>query len=401
MSVSELSPSAISANSAISEPQTTAGISATGQSICSHSDSIGAHQAGRHVEFPAAVHEVLTSLRTLTGIPNWALTRQRSDGSLTILSPARRTVVKPAAATSETQTAKFLTGAFVLNGDNYRDHHNADHQNADHQNADHQNADDHNADHQNADDQNADHQNADDQNADDHNADHHNADELIEPASTRAFVLDRRKHLPVFLVDVLDAERNNTFGNLVGYRTGRDLRDESPIAPADAALAGLLASMLASVLAQDRRHQLERRAEERMAYPERDSVTGCLERSAWIRLLESEALRLHRFDDEALMVAISIENLAEIKRKHGIEAAEEFRREVSYALHSTTSSASLVAHLADDSYASLLCSTDPTAELRAFRSRVELLNLPVRVTVGQRFPAERSLHAAQRRAGLV
>ena len=231
--------------------------------------------------------------------------------------------------------------------------------------------------------------------------DNHHADEPIEPASTRAFVLDRRKHLPVFLVDILDEERDNTFGNLVGYRTGRDLRDESLIAPADAALAGLLASMLASVLAQDRRHQLERRAEERIAYPERDAVTGCLERSAWIRLLESEALRLHRFDDEALMIAVHIENLAEIKRNQGMEAAEELRREVSYGLHSTTSSASLVAHLADDTYVSLLCSTDPTAELRAFRSRIELLNLPVSVTVGQRLPGERSLHAAQRRAGLL
>ncbi len=375
MSVSELTPSAISE---ISTPTAMAGISVTGQSISLHSDSVGAHQAGRHVEFPTAVHEVLTSLRTLTGIPNWALTRQRSDGSLTILSPARRTVVsKPAAeTTSEAQTAKFLTGASVLNGYNDRDNHDAGNDSADHLNADHLNAD--------------------------HlNADHHNADEPIEPASTQALVLDRRKHLPVFLVDILDEERNNTFGNLVGYRIGRDLRDDSPVAPADAALAGLLASMLASVLAQDRRHQLERRAEDRIAYPERDSVTGCLERSAWIRLLESEALRLHRFDDDALMVAIHIENLAEIKRNHGIEAAEELRREVSYALHSTTTSASLVAHLAHDSYASLLCSTDPTAELRAFRSRVELLNLPLRVTVGQRFPGERSLHAAQRRAGLV
>jgi GGDEF domain-containing protein len=338
MSVSELSASAIS------------GISAPAQSISLHSDSVGAHQAGRHVEFPAAVHEVLTSLRNLTGIPNWALTRQRSDGSLTILSPARRSVASKSAteASSPTHTAEFLTGASVAaSSENDR------------------------------------------------------ASEPLEPAWNRAFVLDRRKHLPVFLVDILDEERNNTFGNLVGYRTGRDLRDESPIAPADGALAGLLASMLASVLAQDRRHQLEQRAEERIAYPERDSVTGCLERSAWIRLLESEALRLHRFDDEALMVAVRIEHLAEFKRSHGIEAAEELRREVSYALHSTTTSASLVAHLADDSYASLLCSTDPAAELRAFRSRIELLHLPVSVTVGQRLPGERSLHAAQRRAGLV
>jgi GGDEF domain-containing protein len=335
MSVSELSPSATSASA---------------QSISLHSDSVGAHQAGRQVEFPAAVHEVLTSLRTLTGIPNWALTRQRSDGSLTILSPARRPVASKSAteASSPTQTAKFLTGAVTeANDTNDRGR------------------------------------------------------EPLEPASTRAFVLDRRKHLPVFLVDILDEERNSTFGNLVGYRTGRNLCDESPIAPADAALAGLLASMLASVLAQDRRHQLVRRAEERIAYPERDSVTGCLERSAWIRLLESEALRLHRFDDEALMVAVRIDDLAECKRTHGIEAAEELRREVSYALHSTTTSASLVAHLADDTYASLLCSTDPAAELRAFRSRIELLKLPVCVTVGQRLPGERSLHAAQRRAGLV
>jgi GGDEF domain-containing protein len=335
MPVSELSPSATSAPA---------------QSICLHSDSVGAHQAGRHVEFPAAVHEVLTSLRTLTGIPNWALTRQRSDGSLTILSPARRPVASKSAieASSPTQTAKFLTGAVTeVNDTNDR------------------------------------------------------VREPLEPASTRAFVLDRRKHLPVFLVDILDEERNSTFGNLVGYRTGRNLRDESPIAPADAALAGLLASMLASVLAQDRRYQLERRAEERIAYPERDSVTGCLERSAWIRLLESEALRLHRFDDEALMIAVRIDGLTECKRRHGIEAAEELRREVSYALHSTTTSASLVAHLADDTYSSLLCSTDPAAELRAFRSRIELLKLPVSVTVGQRLPGERSLHPAQRRAGLV
>jgi GGDEF domain-containing protein len=335
MPVSELSPSATSAPP---------------QSICLHSDSVGAHQAGRHVEFPAAVHEVLTSLRTLTGIPNWALTRQRSDGSLTILSPARRSVASKSVteASSPTHTAEFLTGAVTQANDT-----------------------------------------------------NDRGREPLEPASTRAFVLDRRKHLPVFLVDILDEERNNTFGNLVGYRTGRNRRDESPIAPADAALAGLLASMLASVLAQDRRHQFERRAEERIAYPERDSVTGCLERSAWIRLLESEALRLHRFDDEALLIAVRIDDLAQIKRDQGIEAAEELRREVSYALHSTTTSASLVAHLTDDSYAALLCSTDPTAELRAFRSRIELLGLPVSVTVGQRLPGERSLHAAQRRAGLV
>lgn len=332
------------------------------------SDSLGVHQAGRHVEFPAAVHEVLTSLRTLTGVPNWALTRQRSDGSLTILSPARRPQTKPAATSSGSRaseattittittataastatlatTAKFLSGETPTSATI--------------------------------------------------------AAELIEPSSTRAFVLDRRKHQPVFLVDILDEERNNTFGNLVGYRTGKDLRDETPIAPADAALAGLLASMLASVLAQDRRNQLELRAEERVAYPERDSVTGCLERSAWIRLLESEALRLHRFDDEALMIAVRINNLAEIKRTQGIEAAEELRREVSYALHSTTTSASLVAHLTDDSYASLLCSSDPTEELRSFRSRVGLLKLPVSIIVGQRLPGERSLHSAQRRAGLL
>jgi GGDEF domain-containing protein len=338
MSVSELSSSAIS------------GISAPAQLISLHSDSVGAHQAGRHVEFPAAVHEVLTSLRNLTGIPNWALTRQRSDGSLTILSPARRPVTSKSAteASSPAQTAEFLTGASSLVS-----------------------------------------------------SEGNCAREPLEPASTRAFVLDRRKHLPVFLVDILDEERNNTFGNLVGYRTGRNLRDESPIAPADAALAGLLASMLASVLAQDRRHQLERRAEERIAYPERDAVTGCLERSAWTRLLESEALRLHRFDDEALLISVRIDDLAHIKRDKGIEAAEELRREVSYALHSTTTSASLVAHLTDDSYAALLCSSDPTAELRAFRSRIELLKLPVSVSVGQRLPGERSLHAAQRRAGLV
>ena len=327
-------------------------------------DAVAAHQAGRHVEFPAAVHEVLTSLRTLTGVPNWALTRQRSDGSLTILSPARRPQTKSAmssagvtaevpttseattASTSTTATtAKFLSGATPTSETI--------------------------------------------------------AAERMEPSSTRAFVLDRRKHQPVFLVDILDEQRHNTFGNLVGYRTGKDLCDETPIAPADAALAGLLASMLACVLAQDRRNQLQLRAEERIAYPERDSVTGCLERSAWIRLLESESLRLHRFDDEALMVAVQINNLAEIKRNQGIEAAEELRREVSYALHSTTNSASLVAHLADDSYATLLCSTDPTEELRSFRSRVELLKLPVSVTVGQRLPGERSLHGAQRRAGLL
>jgi GGDEF domain-containing protein len=326
--------------------------------LVSAPDSVGAHQAGRHVEFPAAVQEILTSLRTLTGVPNWALTRQRSDGSLTILSPARRPQAKPgvtagAPTTSETKTAatttatttKFLPGESTTGLNS--------------------------------------------------------AAERIEPSSTRAFVLDRRKHQPVFLVDILDEERHNTFGNLVGYRTGKDLRDETPIAPADAALAGLLASMLASVLAQDRRNQLELRAEERIAYPERDSVTGCLERSAWIRLLESEALRLHRFDDEALMVGVQINDLAEIKRTQGIEAAEELRREVSYALHSTTTSASLVAHHTDDSYASLLCSSDPTEELRSFRSRVELLNLPVSVTVGQRLPGERSLHGAQRRAGLL
>lgn len=341
MSVSELSASAISGISAIS---------ASAQSISLHSVSVGAHHAGRHVEFPAAVHEVLTSLRNLTGIPNWALTRQRSDGSLTILSPARRSVASKSAteASSPTHTAEFLTGASVATS-----------------------------------------------------SENGRASEPLEPAANRGFVLDRRKHLPVLVVDILDEERNNTFGNLVGYRTGRDLRDESPIAPTDGALAGLLASMLASVLAQDRREQLQQRAEERIAYPERESVTGCLEGFAWIRLLESEALRLHRFDDEALMVAVRIELLAEFKRSHGIEAAEELRREVSYALHSTTTPASLVAHLADDSYASLLCSTDPAAELRALRSRIELLRLPVSVTVGQRLPGERSLHAAQRRAGLV
>jgi GGDEF domain-containing protein len=344
MPLSELSSSAIS------------GISAPAQSICLHSDSIGAHQSGRHVEFPAAVHEVLTSLRTLTGIPNWALTRQRSDGSLTILSPARRPASSKSAtdASSPTQTAEFLTGARTTAND-----------------------------------------------TNDTNDTNDRVREPLEPASTRAFVLDRRKHLPVFLVDIFDEERNNIFGNLVGYRTGRELRDESPIAPADTALAGLLASMLASVLAQDRRHQLARRAEERIAYPERDSVTGCLEHSAWQRLLESEALRLHRFDDEALVITVRINGLDHIKRNQGIEAAEELRREVSYALHSTTTSASIVAHLAEDTHVSLLCSTDPAAELRAFRSRVELLNLPVSVSVGQRLPGERSLHSAQRRAGLV
>jgi GGDEF domain-containing protein len=340
MSVSELSSSAID------------------QSISLHIDSGGGgHQAGRHVEFPTAVNEVLTSLRSLTGIPNWALTRQRSDGSLTIMSPARRPQAsRPAAdATSEPETASRLVGKSLSDGPKHNPKTSAG----------------------------------------------NNATEASEPVSSRAFVLDRRKHQPVFLVDILDEERHNTFGNLVGYRTGQNLRDESPIAPADAALAGLLASMLASVLAQDRRHQLEQRAEERIAYPERDSVTGCLERSAWIRLLESEALRLHRFDDEALIISVRIDGLADIKRTQGIEAAEELRREVSYALHSTTTSSSLVAHLTDDSYASLLCSTDPSGELRAFKSRIELLNLPVSITVGQRLPGERSLHPAQRRAGLV
>jgi GGDEF domain-containing protein len=359
MSVSELSPSAISVTSASTAESA---MSAIDQLISLHSDSVGARQAGRHVEFPAAVHEVLTSLRSLTGIPNWALTRQRSDGSLTILSPARRPQTKPTAntsgetTTSEASTAKFLSGESVASSQNDRVA-----------------------------------------------ARNSPIDDLapVEPISTGAFVLDRRKHQPVFLVDILDEERHNTFGNLVGYRTGKDLRNETPIAPADAALAGLLASMLASVLAQDRRNQMAQRAEERIAYPERDAVTGCLERSAWIRLLESEALRLHRFDDEGLLVAVRIDHLAEIKRSHGIEAAEELRREVSYALHSTTTSSALVAHLTDDSYASLLCSTDPTAELRAFRSRVELLELPVTITVGQRLPGERSLYSAQRRAGLV
>ncbi len=361
MFVSELTPSAIN------------------QTISLHTDSpVSAHQPGRHVGFPDAVHEVLTSLRTLTGIPNWALTRQRSDGSLTILSPARRPQSsRTTVANSESNTASFLTGksandttatvpgtttgsggadsASQANGANLSNNLSASRE----------------------------------------------AHEPIEPVSTRAFVLDRRKHLPVFLVDILDEARDNTFGSLVGYRTGQHLRNENPIAPADANLAGLLASMLASVLAQDRRTQLELRAEERIAYPERDPITGCLERSAWMRLLESEALRLHRFDDEALMIAVRIEDLTTIKRTQGIEAAEELRREISYALHSTTTSASLVAHLDDDTFASLLCSTDPTAELRAFRSRIELLNLPVQVTVGQRLPGERSLHSAQRRAGLV
>ncbi len=342
MSVSELSSKAISAMD---------------QSISLHSDSVAAHQAGRHVEFPAAVNEVLTSLRTLTGIPNWALTRQRSDGSLTILSPVRRPQVKSTpVVNSAATTAKFLSGESVASS-------HSDRQSIPNPATE--------------------------------------ASAPIEPSSTRAFVLDRRKHQPVFLVDILDEERHNTFGNLVGYRTGKDLPDETPIAPADAALAGLLASMLASVLAQDRRSQLALRAEERIAYPERDSVTGCLERSAWIRLLESEALRLHRFDDEALVIAVRVDDLAHVKRTQGIEAAEELRREVSYALHSTTTSAALVAHLSDDSYASLLCSTDPTAELRAFRARIELLQLPITITVGQRLPGERSLHSAQRRAGLV
>ena len=367
MSVSELTPSAID------------------QTISLHTNSpTGAHQAGRHVGFPAAVDQVLTSLRALTGIPNWALTRQRSDGSLTILSPARRPQNSrtAAAASSESNTASFLAGK------SSSDTATTDSGATDTRSSDSR---------------------ASDTTATDNTTPTtgkrldgtEGNQEHIEPVSTRAFVLDRRKHLPVFLVDILDEARDNTFGSLVGYRTGQHLRDENPIAPADANLAGLLASMLASVLAQDRRTQLELRSEERIAYPERDSITGCLERSAWIRLLESEALRLHRFDDEALMIAVRIEDLTTFKRTHGIEAAEELRREISYALHSTTTSASLVAHLDDDTYASLLCSTDPTAELRAFRSRVELLNLPVLVTVGQRLPGERSLHPAQHRARLV
>jgi GGDEF domain-containing protein len=375
MSVSELSSAAID------------------QSISLHIDSVGAHQAGRHVEFPAAVNEVLTSLRTLTGIPNWALTRQRSDGSLTILSPARRQSNKSSSPGADPQSSQSTQGPQRAQGDQRA-------QGPQRAQGD-QRA-------QGAQGDQVAHGEAESKTATflagkspTNRQSYESTNESIEPVSTRAFVLDRRKHQPVFLVDILDEERHNTFGNLVGYRTGLDLRDESPIAPADSALAGLLASMLASVLAQDRRHQLEQRAEERIAYPERDPITGCLERSAWIRLLESEALRLHRFDDEALMIGVKIDGLAALKRSHGIEAAEELRREVSYALHSTTASASLIAHLADDSYATLLCSTDPSGELRSFRSRADLLNLPVIVTVGQRLPGERSLHPAQRRAGLV
>ena len=279
------------------------------------------HQSGRHSEFPSAVHEVLTMLRDLTDVSNWAVTRKRNDGSLSVMTPTRR------------------SGS--------------------------------------------------------------NKPEVHDATSTSEFVLDRRKHLPVFCVDIFDEERHGTFGNLVGYRTGSTSLGQQLIAPRDGALAGLLASMLSSVLAQDRRTQGAKRTEERIAYPERDSVTGCVERSAWIRLIECEATRLSRFDDEALLVAVRIDGLEAIKRAQGIEAAEELRREVAFALHSTTTSASLVAHLADDVFAALLCSSDPSGELRAFRSRIETLDLPVTATVGQRLPGERSLDPAQRRAQLL
>jgi diguanylate cyclase (GGDEF)-like protein len=217
--------------------------------------------------------------------------------------------------------------------------------------------------------------------------------------------LYRQRPFPVLTAEVFDERSTIPFGTIIGFVTEGDIKDvQNEIAELvkkaerSRPLVDLMASMLTSLLFNERRVADDVRHTEMVAYADLDPLTGLHERAAWLRLIELEGVRLSRFEDDAVIVLVDVPDLHRVTATNGFEAGNELLREIAHTMRTALPKNRILARLRSDEFGLLLYGPNPAHQLLDLRHAFANTGLTVSLGVGQRRAGESTLIPAIERA---
>jgi diguanylate cyclase len=185
----------------------------------------------------------------------------------------------------------------------------------------------------------------------------------------------------------------NDDGSLFGTLCAIDPDEQQTVGADDLPLIELLAKLLSSLLAADRKAVLlERRAERVRQEALTDPLTGLLNRRGWDQAIDREEARARRFGSHVCVFVVDLDDLKRVNDTHGHAEGDALIMRAANAIKSAVRELDVAARIGGDEFGILAVECDPAGgDSLMERLRTALAVGGVRASIGKAGRAKEGL----------